>query len=459
MRSSPGAAASGLPIYLTGVFIGALDTGVLGPAFPLIAHGFAISLAWTAWTITVYTVAYVACTVLAGALGDRYGRRRVFAWGVLAFGLASALAAVSGAFWVFLAARALQGAGAGAVYPNAQAEGIRHFPEARRGMALGLFGAVFGLASIIGPNVGGALAQYLGWRWVFLVNIPVALLVLLLVPRLPPSPRSRRPMPDWLGGLAFAGLLASALLAVALGGPSRLGAAVVALGLLTLFVLRQRGARTPFLDPTPLAGTSGVAMMLGAAMIGVGMSAAIFVPTLAQVVLHFSVLASGAALLPAAVSGAVLAAAAGVMVDRIGPRRVLLAGLAAGVVGGILLASPRLALVTFVVAMLALGVSTAFTMGAPLNRMALALYHDEQAAEALSLIAVCRAVGLAAGPVILTLLQARYGFTGMYGGVAVAALLGLLLFCLVPDVAPVRRTAHGEATARPAAAARVARGE
>ncbi len=431
----------GLSVYLAGVFIGALDTGVLGPAFPLIARGFRVSLQWTAWTVTVYTVAYAASTVLSGALGDRFGRRRLFTLGVAAFGVASALASASGAFWVFLAARALQGAGAGAVYPNAQAEGVRRFPAERRGTALGIFGAVFGLATIVGPNVGGALAQYFGWRSVFLVNVPVALVVLLLVPRLPESPLADRAVPDWIGGLSFAALLAAGLLAIALPGPARWVAAGSALVLLLLFLSRQRGAQRPFLDGKPLAGASGAAMLIGAALIGVGMSAAIFVPTLAQTVLHFSVLGSGVALMPAALSGAVLAGAAGVMVDRVGARGVLQAGLAAGIVGGILLSLPGLGLRTFMLAMLAFGVSMAFTMGAPLNRMVLALYHDDRAGEALSLIAVFRSVGLAAGPVVLTLLQGRYGFPGMFGGVAVASAIGLCLFFWVPDVRPAHRRA------------------
>lgn len=443
---------SGLPVYLAGVFIGALDTGVLGPAFPLIAHGFHVTLQWTAWTVTVYTVAYAASTVLSGAAGDRFGRRRLFTLGVAAFGLASALAVFSGAFWVFLLARVVQGAGAGAVYPNAQAEGVRRFPAERRGTALGIFGAVFGLATIVGPNVGGALAQYFGWRSVFLINVPVTLAVLLAVPRLPESEVSAgRAVPDWSGGLAFSGLLATGLLAVALTGPVRLLAVFGALAFLAVFLWRQRRATPPFLDAAPLRRGGGPALIIGAALIGVGMGAAVFVPTLAQQVLHFSVLGSGVALMPAAFSGAVLAGAGGVMVDRIGPRAVLQAGLAAGVVGGVLLALPHLGLSTFIVAMLFFGVSTAFTMGAPLNRMALALYREEQSGEALSLIAVFRSVGLAAGPVLLTLLQARAGFTGMFGGVAVAAGIGMLLFLAVPDVRPALRPAPaGDGLRRPA---------
>ena len=428
-----------LSIYLLGVFIGALDTTVIGPAFPLIAHGLHVSLAWNAWAITTYTVAYAAFTVLAGAAGDRFGRRRAFTVGVATFGVASLVAGFTGTFWLFLVARALQGMGAGAVYPNAQAEGIGQFPAERRGMALGVFGAVFGLASIIGPNVGGVLAQFVGWRAIFLLNVPIALAVLARVHVLPRHPGRGGALPDWLGGLGFAGLLVALLLAFSLPGVARIPALVAIVACGALFWVRQRTARPPFLDTRPLASRGGLAMIGGSVAIGMDLAAAVFVPTLAQRSLGLSVALSGVALMPAAFIGALLAGAGGVMVDRIGPRAVLQSGLVAAVVGGVLLATPHLTLLIFVLAMLALGVSTAFTMGAPLNRLALALYRDEQAGEALALVAVFRAVGLASGPIFLTLIAADHGIGSMFWLVAAASAAGALIFFGVPDVRPARR--------------------
>jgi len=350
---------------------------------------------------------------------------------------------VAGTFGVFLLARAVQGAGAGAVYPNAQAEGIAQFPPERRGTALGIFGAVFGVATIIGPNVGGALAQFLGWRWIFLVNLPLIVGALLMARRLPEGrPATRRAMPDFVGGLAFAAGLAALLLCLAVPGAWRLACAAAAAGLGGLFVARQRASRAPFLDTAPLRNRSGPALVGGAAIIGMGMSAAIFVPSLAQARLGFGVFASGAALMPAAVSGAVLAAAGGVLVDRRGARLILQVGLLAGVAGGLLLGRQHLGLLGFILAMLCFGLATAFTMGAPLNRMALALYRDEQAGEALALAAVFRSVGLAAGPVILTLALAHGGFPAMFHTVAVASLVGAALFLAVPDVRPAAAVAR-----------------
>lgn len=428
-----------LGIYLAGVFVGALDTGILGPAFPLIASSFHVSLTWLAWTVSTYTVAYVASTVLSGAAGDRHGRRRIFLAGVAAFGVASAVAALSHSFAVFLIARLIQGAGAGAVYPNAQAEGIRFFPPERRGTALGIFGAVFGLASIIGPFAGGALAQAFGWQSIFLINIPIVIVVLLGARTLPDSPRSERAAPDALAGALFALFLTSALLALDAGGNARILALVAAIVLLVVFIARERRPKgLPFLDPEALSGARGFALLAGAAVIGIDMSAAIFVPDLVQRVLGFSVLGSGVALLPAAISGAILAGLGGVLTDRMGPRGVLQAGLSFGIVGGVLLALPGLTFARFIVAMIAFGVATAFTMGAPLNRLALALYSDDRSGEALATVAVFRSVGLAAGPVLLALVAQASRFGNMFYVVAVGSLAGLTVFFLVPDVRPKR---------------------
>ncbi len=428
-----------LSVYLIGVFIGALDTNVLAPVFPLIMRGFRIPLGWVAWTITAYTVAYIASTVMSGAWGDRLGHKRVFLWGIVAFMLASLLAALSPNFWIFMLARVVQGAGAGAVYPNAQAEGIRQFPAEKRGMALGMFGAVFGLASVLGPTLGGFLGQYFGWSAVFWVNVPIALVVLAMSGRVAASAAQERPIPDWKGGVSFSVLLASGLLVLMGTGWLRAVFAVVALMALVVFIVRERQAASPFMDPKPLSNGAGVSMMVGAALIGLDMSAAVFVPTLVQRDLHFSVLSSGLALLPAAFSGAVLSGVGGVLVDRVGPRKILVIGLLAGAIGGLLLAWPPLTFTRFIISMVFFGFGTAFTMGAPLNRMALALYRDDQAGEALSLVAVFRGMGLAAGPILLTAAEVVRGFTGMFGAVMVASLIGIVAFLFVPDLKPLKQ--------------------
>ncbi|MDI3299280.1 MAG: MFS transporter [Bacillota bacterium] len=433
-----------LGVYLLGVGIGALDTSILLPVLSRgIASSFHVSLAWTAWTLTAYTIAYAASTVVAGALGDRLGHVRLFRVGVAAFGLASLLAARAPDLELFLLARVIQGMGAGAVYPNAQAEGIALFPAERQGMALGVFGAVFGLASVVGPDLGGVLGQYFGWPSIFLLNVPVVLAVLWRSRGLGDGSRSERPLPDLPAGLAFSGGLALLLLALTVRGTGGwlLGAGAAAA--LAFFGMRQRRAEVPFLETAPLVQAAGLALVAGSAVIGFDLSASTFVPTMVQREFHFSVLASGVAMMPAAVTGALLAGAAGLLVDRLGPRPVLQTGLGLAVLGSVLMAWPGLDLTRFVVAMALLGAATAFTMGAPINRLALALYREEQAGEALSLVAVFRSVGMAAGPVILALATSFRSFTGMFSSVALASLVGIGLFGLVRETT----TAASEATA------------
>ncbi len=424
-----------LAIYLLGVFIGALDMNVLGPAFPAISRSFHIDFAVTAWAITTYSIAYVASTALSGGWGDRMGHRRVFRLGVGLFGIASLLAALSPNWAVFLLARVVQGAGAGAVYPNAQAEGIQQFPAAKRGMALGIFGAVFGVASIIGPNLGGALTQFWGWPTIFLINVPLALLVLMSARGLPTSlANPERDIPDWVGGVAFAMVLAAGLLAIS-GHSWGFRLVFLALALLAAggFAYRQRTAPTPFLDARPLVNRVGILLILGAAVIGLDMSSAVFVPALAQHTFGIGPLASGAALMPAAGAGALLSGAGGMMTDRMGARLVLMLGLLSAAGGALLLASTPLTWPRFILAMMLFGVGTAFTVGAPINKLGLSLYRENQAAEALALTAVFRSVGVAAGPIVLTMAEAWHGFRGMYGAVAVASVLGVILFSRVPN--------------------------
>ena len=423
-----------LAIYLLGVLVGALDMNVLGPAFPDIARSFHVEFAVTAWTITAYSVAYVASTALAGGWGDRLGHGRLFRFGVGLFGIASLLAALAPNWGIFMLARVVQGAGAGAVYPNAQAEGVRLFPASKRGMALGIFGAVFGVASIIGPNLGGALTQFWGWPTIFLINVPLAALVLMSARRLPPSvTNDAGEVPDWLGGAAFAVLLAAGLLAVSGHG---LGFRLVFLAVALLagsgFVYRQRTAHQPFIDAQPLANRAGVFLVIGAAVIGLDMSSAVFVPTLAQRTFGIGPLASGVALMPAALAGAALSGAGGIMADRLGARSVLVLGMLSAAGGGLLLAWTPLNWTRFIVAMMLFGTGTAFTVGAPINKLGLALYRENQAAEALALTAVFRSVGLAIGPILLTMAEAWHGFRGMYATVALASGLGAFLFSRVP---------------------------
>src|SRR5438477_3229610 len=187
-----------------GLFMVALDTLVVTTALPVLRVDLHASLSELEWTVNAYNLAF-ACLLLTGAaLGDRFGRRRMFAVGLLVFTAASAAAALSPNVGALIAARAVQGAGAAIVMPLTLTLISAAFPAEKRGAAIGLWGGITGLAVALGPVVGGAIVGGIGWHWIFWLNVPIGLaLVPLSISRLTES-FGPRPQLD-IGGLVLAG--------------------------------------------------------------------------------------------------------------------------------------------------------------------------------------------------------------------------------------------------------------
>lgn len=167
-----------LLVLFIGVLMGALDIAIVGPALPAIRDYFGVDDRASAWIFSVYVLCNLVGTPLMAKLSDIYGRRSIFVLDVLVFGLGSVIVALAPAFSFVLVGRAIQGLGAGGIFPVASAVIGDTFPAEKRGSALGLIGAVFGIAFIIGPILGGLLLLA-GWRWLFLINLPIAALQIL----------------------------------------------------------------------------------------------------------------------------------------------------------------------------------------------------------------------------------------------------------------------------------------
>ncbi len=158
-----------LTVLFLGVLMGALDIAIVGPALPALRTAFGVDDRAIAWIFTIYVLFNLIGAPLMSKLSDRYGRRNVYLADVILFGLGSLGVALSPSFGWLLAARAVQGFSAGGIFPVASAVIGDTFPQEKKGGALGLIGAVFGLAFIIGPILGGLLLM-LSWHWLFLVN-------------------------------------------------------------------------------------------------------------------------------------------------------------------------------------------------------------------------------------------------------------------------------------------------
>ncbi|WP_191257660.1 DHA2 family efflux MFS transporter permease subunit [Amycolatopsis oliviviridis] len=197
----PWAALSALCL---GFFTIIMDTTIVPIAVPSMVRGLSASLNAIVWVISVYLLAYATLMLFTSRLGDRFGPRRVFLAGLTIFTLASLWCGMSGSIDTLIAARAVQGFGAALMTPQTLAFVGFLFPAARRGAAMGLWAAVAGLGTIAGPLLGGVLVQYLGWSWIFFVNVPIGVVTFLLTLRFVPDWR-----PERARSFDFAGILLS----------------------------------------------------------------------------------------------------------------------------------------------------------------------------------------------------------------------------------------------------------
>jgi EmrB/QacA subfamily drug resistance transporter len=323
-----------LAVSSLGLFMVALDTLVVTTALPVLRVDLGASLADLEWTVNAYNLAF-ACLLLTGAaLGDRFGRRRMFAIGIALFTAASAAAALSPDVGTLIGARAVQGAGAAIVMPLTLTLISAAFPAEKRGAAIGLWGGIAGLAVAAGPVVGGGVVDGINWHWIFWLNVPLGLaLIPLGLSRLTES-YGPRPKLDLVGlPLAGAGLLGltwGLVRANTVGWGSAEVVATLAAGalLVAAFLAYERRAESPML---PLAlfrhrgfsAANGVSFFMYAGLFGTLFLMAQYF----QTALGYSPLQAGIRLLPWTATPMVIAPIAGSLADRFGNRPFMVAGL------------------------------------------------------------------------------------------------------------------------------------
>jgi EmrB/QacA subfamily drug resistance transporter len=291
---------------MAGMFLAALDQSIVGTALPRIVSEFN-SLDKLSWVVTAYLLTSTASTPLWGKISDLYGRRPLFIAAILTFLGGSVLSALSQNIEELIAFRAVQGLGAGGLMSLAFATIGDVIPPRERGRYMGYFGAVFGLASVAGPLLGGLLTDGPGWRWIFWINVPIGLVALGIVSavlRLPHVKRSHQI--DYLGAAIVTGAVTALLLAVSWSGPTNgwgngttIALLVGTVVLAVAFVLVELRVAEPII-PMDLfkgrifSGYAGYAFLMGFAMFG----ALIFLPLYLQAVKDMSPTRSGLALLP-----------------------------------------------------------------------------------------------------------------------------------------------------------------
>jgi EmrB/QacA subfamily drug resistance transporter len=329
-KRSPGWA---LALTSVAFFMVALDALVVVTALPVIHRDLGASLSTLEWTINAYTLAYAAGIITAAALGDRFGRRRVFATGLALFSAASAACALAPTAELLIAFRVIQGIGAAIVMPLSLTILTAAFPPERRGAIVGLWGGIAGLAVAGGPLVGGAIAQGLDWHWIFWVNAPIGLVatilsVVFLAESHGPATRLDLPAVGLVSGGAI-GIVWGLVRASDVGWGSTQTLVALGLGLLLLvgFVAWERRATEPMLPLRLFRSRSFTAAnATGFLMVATLTGAAFLAAQYFQLGLGFSPLGTGVRFLPWTATPMLVAPAAGLLSDRIGQRPVMVAG-------------------------------------------------------------------------------------------------------------------------------------
>ncbi len=400
-----------LSVLFLGVLMAALDVAIVGPALASIGRSFGVDARYLAWVFTTYVLFTLVGAPITARLSDLRGRRPVYVTNVAVFALGSLVVALAPSFPVLLAGRAIQGFGAGGILPVASAVIGDTFPPERRGRALGMIGMVFGLAFLIGPVLGGILLRF-GWPWLFLVNLPVAALVIARGLRvLPAEGRAEPGRFDARGVALLSGGLASLALGVSALDATRLAASLAsprvwplfagAAALLVLFWNAERAAERPLIDPGLLAQRQlaiANALSVVAGMVEAGM---VFMPSLLVAAFGLAPHTASFMLLPAVLAIAAGAPIAGHLLDRLGSRVVVVAGAAVLASGLGFLRWATGSLPLFLAGAVVVGLGLASLVGAPLRYIVLNAAGSDYRGAAQAVNTIFRSVGhMVGGPLI-----------------------------------------------------------
>ncbi len=380
---TPGCASHARQWVLAATILGSslafFMASIINVALPAIQETFGATVAEMQWVATAYTVLLAALTLVGGAVGDRYGRRRAFQAGAIGLAAASVAGSFAPDARSLIAARGAQGLAAALLVPNSLALLSAAFPRAERGRAVGTWSAATAIVGAVSPMVGGWFVDVGSWRTAFATVVPPALVLLALtVRRVPDPPVLRRSPPvDWAGAiLATLGLLAlvTGIIAIRSGLPALVGLAAGGL-LLAWFVGHERRVATPMLPPALFASRAFVGVNVLTLLVYGGVAGAFFVLPFDLVqVQGYSSTATGAAFLPFAALVGVLSRRVGRFADRFGTTRVLVAGATLTAVGLGTFALPGIGgpyWTTFLVPMVLTGLGMALTAG-PLTTNVLA---------------------------------------------------------------------------------------
>ena len=444
-----------LILLFIGVLMGALDISIVGPAIPSIEKALHVGARDVSWIFSIYVLFNLVGISFMAKMSDAYGRRSIYIMAVAIFGIGSLVVSVSQDPTLLIIGRAIQGFGSSGIFPVASATIGDIFPVEKRGRALGLIGAVFGIAFLLGPFIAGIMLRYFEWNALFLINLPVAILLVVFSARLLPSNRvKQKPNIDWPGILFMGVILTSFTLAVNNIDTLHIAASMESLAVLPFLLLSVM--LTPLLliyehkQTDPVLNVrlfkSRQVKIVGGIAFGLGLfqSSIVFLPKLAVELFGVEPSKASFMLLPVVLATAIGSPVGGRLLDKIGSRTIILTGLSIASVALFLLSLLTRNLLWFYTAEAFLGFGLA--MRSSLNYIMLNEVPPTQRASTQGLLIIFVSMGQLSGAALVGAISAAT--PGKADGFGVAFLSMAVLSVTLVAMAFFLKNRHQEISDR-----------
>ena len=418
-------------LYLVGIFMGAIDTGIVTPARTVIQGQLGVSAQAGMWMVTIYTLSYAASVPIMGKLADRLGRKYIYLICIFLFGLGSFLCGLSSSvagFPLLIIARVIQAIGGGGIVPIATAEFGTTFPPEKRGMALGMVGGVYGVANVFGSSAGSAILDICGvenWKYIFFINVPITIFIVICGVFKLSNNRddSNNKKIDLAGIVTLTVMILSLLYGLknldffdftsSIASVEVYPFLILFVVLIPVFVFAEKRAEDPVLNLKYFTNKNILVTLILSTFSGVIMMGVIFVPQFSENCLKLATGSGGYLVIILGVFSGFGAPISGKLIDKHGPKAILAFGFLGSAVGTLFMLLVTInhpSLVTVMIGLALIGLGMGFTMGTPVNYMMLDNTDPAESNSALAALSLVRSLGTAVAPAIMV------GFVAAAGG-------------------------------------------
>lgn len=428
-----------LALFLIGVFMGSLDTGIIGPVLPSIEQSFNLTSRESSWIFTLFVIAFMIGSPVMAKFSDFYGRKKIFILDVVLFGIGSCLIAFSFNIESIFLGRIVQGFGCGGIFPVAGAFIGDAFPLNERGKALGIIGSVFGISAIGGPLVGAALIPF-GWNWCFTINIPISIFLIAFAFYILPDAENERNLK-----IDYLGIVMLSLLAIFLSyGLNQIDSSnfinslislnvapflLIFIVLIPIFVRVEKRAQESIVPIHMLKNREIGIACIETLCYGIIYSSAIFIPSLVILSMGLNDQLASLMLIPILGANAVAAPILGKFLDSTGSRKLMMIGTLMLTIGLIAIAIYPNNLIFFIIAGCIIGVGMVTIIGAPLRYIVLSEAKPQERGAGQAIVNMLSSAGqLIGGALIGGVIASFSGILGYTISLILAAIVGFIAF-------------------------------